>query len=225
MIKKASLAIGITFLFVALAFQASALAPSLNPTELQETSAVDKFMDKIEQTANESTSINEFFDKLQTLCNGPDFNRFPIVHEILSKLFCFIMSEQGSSMKDTTIGDLFNSMINRISPNQRPDYLIISYGVYKRHNPFKDNTVTRLKPGLSMWRYSTASILIKGRTLILERKPFGIHQKMIGPQIGLMQDFKGIYIDHESKLTDDSYVFFMGHAHRIRVFDLTPFSK
>jgi hypothetical protein len=48
---------------------------------------------------------------------------------------------------------------------------------------------------------------------------------MTGPQVGLMSGFKGIYIDHESKLTGDSYVFFIGHAHRIRVFDLTPFSK
>jgi hypothetical protein len=92
-------------------------------------------------------------------------------------------------------------------------------------NPFKENTVAHLKPGLSMWRYSAASILIKGRTLVLERKPFGIHQKIAGPQLGLMRGFKGIYIDHESKLTANSYIFFMGHAPRIRVFDLTPFSK
>jgi hypothetical protein len=223
--KKALLAIGIMFLFVALAFQASALSPSINSVEVQETTAVDNFMDKIEQTANESTSINEFFDKLLNLYNGPDFSKFPVVHEILSKLFCYLMSESGGSMKDTMIGNLLNRMVDRIPSNARPDYLVISYGVYKRHNPFKDNSVTRFKPGLSTWRYSATSILIKGRTLVLERKPFGIHQKMIGPQLGLMQGFKGIYIDHESKLTGDSYVFFMGHAHRIRVFDLTPFSK
>jgi hypothetical protein len=48
---------------------------------------------------------------------------------------------------------------------------------------------------------------------------------MIGPQLGLMKGFKGIYIDIESKLTGNAYVFFMGRVDRIRTFDLTPLSK
>jgi hypothetical protein len=76
-----------------------------------------------------------------------------------------------------------------------------------------------------MWRYSDTAKLLKGRTLILERQPFGIHQKMLGPQLGFMKGFKGIYIDIESKLTGNAYVFFLGRAHRIRAFDLTPLSK
>jgi hypothetical protein len=76
-----------------------------------------------------------------------------------------------------------------------------------------------------MWRYSDVSKLLKGRTLILERQPFGVHQKMVGPQIGIMKGFRGIYIDIESKLTGNSYVVFMGIVHRIRTFDLTPLSK
>ncbi len=76
-----------------------------------------------------------------------------------------------------------------------------------------------------MWRYSDASKLLKGRTLIIGRQPFEIHQKMSGPQLGFMKGFKGIYFDFESRLTGDSYVFIMGRAHRIRAFDLTPLSK
>ena len=225
MIKKATLAIGITFLFVALAFQASALTPPTDSIEAQEAALIEKFMDKVEQTAAESTSFTDFFEKLQSLCNGPNLGRFPILQEILDKLFYFINCDRGDFIKDTPIGDLLDRMMDRVPSCARPDYLVISYGVYHRLNPLKDNTIIRFKPGLSMWRYSDTSILIKGRTLVLERKPFGIHQKMTGPQLGLMKGFKGIYIDHESKLTGDSYVFFIGHAHRIRVFDLTPFSK
>jgi hypothetical protein len=121
--KKALPAIGIMILFVALAFQASALSPSINSIETQETTAINNFMDKIEQTANESASFNEFFDKLLTLCNGPDFSKFPVVHEILSKLFGYMMSQGGDSVKDTVIGNLINSIMDRIPSNARPDYL------------------------------------------------------------------------------------------------------
>ena len=223
--KKAPFAAGILFLFVALAFQASALTPSITCVETQEANAVDTFMNNIEKAASQSTSVNEFYDKVLSLSNGPDFHRFPILQEMLGKVLCFMTGMNQGLLKGTSLGDQLSDLMNRISPNARPDYLVISYGVYKRYNPFKENTVTHLKPGLSMWRYSTASDLIKGKTLVLERKPFGIHQRIVGPQIGLMRGFKGIYLDHESKLTGNSYIFFIGHAHRIRVFDITPFSQ
>jgi hypothetical protein len=222
--KKAPFAVGIMFLFVALAFQASALTPSTTCIEDQEANAVDTFMNNVEKAASESTNVNDFFDKVLTLSNNPDVHRFPILQEILGKLFCFMNGMDWGLLKGTSLGNRLSDLISRISPNARPDYIVISYGVYKRLNRFKENTLTRLKPGLSMWRYSDASIFVKGRTLVLERKPFGIHQRVVGPQIGLMRGFKGIYFDHESKLTANSYVFFIGHAHRIRVFDLTPFS-
>lgn len=222
--KKAPFAVGIMFLFVALAFQASALTPSATCIEDQEANAVDTFMNNVEKAASESTNVNDFFDKVLTLSNNPDVHRFPILQEILGKLFYFMNGMDWGLLKGTSLGNRLSDLISRISPNARPDYIVISYGVYKRLNRFKENTLTRLKPGLSMWRYSDASIFVKGRTLVLERKPFGIHQRVVGPQIGLMRGFKGIYFDHESKLTANSYVFFIGHAHRIRVFDLTPFS-
>jgi hypothetical protein len=222
--KKALFAVGIMFLFVALTFQASALTPSSTCIEDQEANAVDTFMNNIEKAAAESTNVNDFFDKVLVLSNGPDVHRFPILQEILGKLFCFMNGIDGGLLKGTSLGNRLSDLISRFSPNTRPAFLVISYGVYHRLNPFKQNTLTRLKPGLSTWRYSDASAFIKGKTLVLERKPFGIHQKVVGPQIGLMQGFKGIYFDHESKLTANSYVFFIGQAHRIRVFDLTPFS-
>jgi hypothetical protein len=225
MIKKAPFAVGIMFLFVALAFQASALTPSPNSIEAQEANAVDSLMNNIEKAASQSTSESQFFDKILSLSNGPDFHRFPILHEILGKVLGFMTGINHGFLKGTSLGNQLSNLIDRISPNARPDFLVISYGIYKRHNPFKQNTITHLKPGLSMWRYSAASVLIKGKTLVLERKPFGIHQRVVGPQIGLMRGFKGIYLDHESKLTGNSYVFFLGHAHKIRVFDITPFSK
>jgi len=225
MIKKAPFAVGIMFLFVALAFQATALTPSINCIEAQETNAVDTFMSNVEKAASQSTSENQFYEKVLSLSNGPDFHRFPILQEMLCKLLGFMTGMNQGFLKGTSLGDQLSALIDQISPNARPDFLVISYGVYKRHNPFKENTITRLKPGLSTWHYSTGTLLHRCRTLVLERKPFGIHQSIAGPQIGLMRGFKGIYLDHESKLTGDSYIFFIGHAHRIRVFDITPFSQ
>ncbi len=222
--KKTPFAVGIIFLFVALAFQASALTPSTTCTETQEANAVDTFMNNIEKAAAESTNVNQFFDRVLVLSKNPDVHRFPILQEIFGKLFCFLNGMDGRLLKGTSLGDRFADLMGSLSLGSRPDYIVISYGVYKRLNPFKSNTFVHLKPGLSMWRYADASIFMKGRTLVIERKPFGIHQRVAGPQIGLMRGFKGIYYDHESKLTANSYVFFIGHAHRIRVFDIAPFS-
>ncbi|HVQ00201.1 MAG TPA: hypothetical protein VMT57_01675 [Candidatus Thermoplasmatota archaeon] len=221
--KKATFAIGITVLFIALAFQAAALSPTPTCVETSEINAVDTFMDVVEQAASQSTSSHEFYNKLVNLCTEPQFQRFHIIQEILSKILGFMTLQDTCFLKGTPFGNFMDKVVDRLLPNERPDYLVISYGVYKRFNPLKQNTMTRLKPGLSMWRYSGDSLFMKGRTLVIERQPFGIHQRITGAQLGLMRGFKGIYFDHESKLTGNSYIFFIGHASRIRVFDLTPF--
>jgi len=144
-----------------------------------------------------------------------------VIREFIDKIRCFLERAQDFHIVGIDIQDL----LDKITSRNRPDYLVISYGAYHRLNPLKENTIARFKEGLSMWRYSDTSMLLKGRTLIIERQPFGIHQKMAGPQLGIMKGFKGIYLDVESKLTGNSYVFFMGRVQRIRAFDLTPLHK
>jgi hypothetical protein len=222
MIKKAFLPGSIMVLLIA-----GSLIPVIAQTtqttsiESQETTLLEKFMNDIEQIASESQNSHEFFEKIRDLCQSNDYSSYPMIHDFLQKILSFVVKNQEFSINDMNIQDILDGF----SIKTHPDYLVISYGAYNRLNPRKENSIDHFKERLSMWRYSDTSKLLKGRTLILERQPFGIHQKMIGPQLGFMKGFKGIYIDIESKLTGNSYVFFMGRAHRIRAFDLTPFSK
>ena len=220
--KKAFLAASIAVLFISITLlPVSAQKTSTQDIALQEATVVGKFMDEIERIASESQTSRDFAEKLQDLCLSNDYGKFTIVREFISKMIQFLIKERGVSIGGINIYDL----LGKFSSKFHPDYFVISYGAYNRLNPRKENSIDRFKEGLSMWRYSGTSKLLKGRTLILERQPFGIHQKMIGPQLGFMKGFKGIYLDIESKLTGDSYVVFMGFADRIQTFDLTPLSK
>jgi hypothetical protein len=222
MIKKAFLTGSIAFLFIALSFIPVIAQTIQTPTiEDQEAMLMEKFMNDVEQCASESHSSNEFMEKILTLCQNNDYSNFPVIREFIDKIRCFLERAQDFHIVGIDIQDL----LDKITSRNRPDYLVISYGAYHRLNPLKENTIARFKEGLSMWRYSDTSMLLKGRTLIIERQPFGIHQKMAGPQLGIMKGFKGIYLDVESKLTGNSYVFFMGRVQRIRAFDLTPLHK
>jgi hypothetical protein len=220
--KKTFLAASIALLFISTSLlPVTAQKTSTQNMEIQETAAVEKFMDEIEHIASESQTYRDFAEKLQNLCLSNDYGKFTIEREFISKMLQFLIKERNVSIGGINIYDLLENFSSKF----RPNYFVISYGAYNRLNPRKENSIERFKEGLSMWRYSDASKLLKGRTLILERQPFGIHQKMIGPQLGFMKGFKGIYLDIESKLTGDSYVVFMGFANRIQTFDLTPLSK
>jgi hypothetical protein len=182
---------------------------------------VEDFMNEIECIAAESQTFSEFAQQLQDLCLHQQYGKYPIVQQLVSKLLQSITQQKGIFSSGIGLLDLLGSLSQKL----RPNYFVISIGAYHRLNPRKENSINHFKEGLSMWRYSDTSKLLKGRTLILERKPFGVRQKMLGPQIGLMKGFKGIYLDVESKLTKNAYVFFFGSAQRIRAFDLTPLSK
>jgi hypothetical protein len=219
--KKILLAVGMTFLLLAVSLPVTALTTSTETVEVQETAAIEKLMDAIENAAYNSQSMSEFLEKLNDLCESPDYNKLPLLRDLLHKILCYLMNHQGFYVGGVDILDFFE----KLPIKDRPAYLVLSYGVYNRLNPRKDNAVKLVKERLSMWRYSDDSKILKGRTLILERQPFGIHQKITGSQLGLMKGFKGIYIDIESKLTGKAYVFFMGRVDHIRVFDLTPRNK
>jgi hypothetical protein len=222
MYKKTFLAGSMVFLFIGVALLPA--SAQMAPTEdivSQEATMVEKFMDDVERIATESQTFQDFAVKFKDLCVNTQYSRFTVVQDLITKLLQFLMEKSGSYTSGSSLLDL----LGKFSSSLRPDYFVISYGAYHRLSPRKENSIDRFKQGLSMWRYSDASKLLKGRTLILERHPFGIHQKMIGPQIGLMKGFKGIYLDIKSKLTGNAYVFFLGSVHRIRAFDLTPLSK
>lgn len=221
MIKKTLLAVGIVFLLVAVSLPVTALTASPENVKAQEMAAIEQFMDEVERAVANSHSFNEFLDKLKNITLNNDNNKYPVIRDFLHKIISYLIKHQALYIGGINV---FN-LLEKFSPKAHSDYFVLSYGVYHRLNPRKENSIDRFKAGLSMWRYSDVSKIIKGRTLVLELKPFGVHQRMVGPQLGLMKGFKGIYVDVESKLTGKAYVFFMGRADRIRAFDLTPRSK
>jgi hypothetical protein len=212
----------IVLLFLGVALTpASAQRMTVEELVLQEAIAVEKFMDEVESIAAESETFREFAQKFRDLCTKDNYDRFPVIKELITKIQQTLLKQADFSIAGIDLADL----LGKLSGKLRPDFFVISFGAYHRLNPRKENSIERFKQGLSMWRYSDASRLLKGRTLVLERQPFGIHQKMVGPQLGFMKGFKGIFIDIQSKLTGNSYVIFLGSVHRIRAFDLTPLSK
>jgi len=216
---KALLAIGITLAFVLASFPVTAQEDS-------EAQAVDHFMNELETMAVESTSYEEFIAKVSTLFDRFEFNSHPVVKDVLQKFINWLLTNNGAYVGGINLGDLFNKDRRpSINDKDRPAYLVISHGSYNRINPKKENTITMFKERLSLWHYGGKTKIFKGKTLIIERQPFSIKQKITGPQFGMMKGFKGFYIDYESKINGNSYVFFFGRADRIRAFDLTPFAS
>jgi len=222
MYKKIFLAGMITFLFIGVMVSpATAQMTQTDNISYQETRTIESFMEDVESIAAKSQTFSEFIQEIQNLCLSNEYIKYPVVQNLIARMLQFLTKERALVASGLNLADLLGVFSSKLSSN----YFVISYGAYHRLNPRKENSINRFKERLSMWRYSDTAKLLKGRTLILERQPFGIHQKMIGPQLGFMKGFKGIYIDIESKLTGNAYVFFLGRAHRIRAFDLTPLSK
>lgn len=222
MYKKIFLAGMITFLFIGVMVSpATAQMTQTDNTSYQETRTIESFMEDVESIAAKSQTFSEFIQEIQNLCLSNEYIKYPVVQNLIARMLQFLTKERALAASGLNLADLLGTFSSKLSSN----YFVISYGAYHRLNPRKENSINRFKERLSMWRYSDTAKLLKGRTLILERQPFGIHQKMLGPQLGFMKGFKGIYIDIESKLTGNAYVFFLGRAHRIRAFDLTPLSK
>ncbi len=221
MVKKILLAGIITVLFAGLIISPATAQLTQEEVSLKETRTIERFMDDVEIIAADSQSFSEFIEKLQTLCLTNDYIQYPVVQNLVVRMLEFLTKERALSGTGLNLLEFLGDLSSNLGGN----YFVLSYGAYHRLNPRKENSINRFKERLSMWRYSDTAKLIKGRTLTFERKPFGLHQKMVGPQIGFMKGFKGIFIDIESKLTGNAYVFFIGKARRIHAFDLTPLSK
>ncbi len=222
MYKKTILATTMIFLLMGVALlPVSAQTTSSEELACQETTTIETFMQDVERIAFESNTFSEFVQKLRDLVFEKDYSKYAVINEMFSKILQYLQKTQAFSIAGINILDLLGKSSSRLSSN----FFVISYGAYHRLNPRKENSIDLFKEGFSMWRYSDTARLLKGKTLILERHPFGVHQRMTGPQLGIMRGFRGIFLDIESKLTGNSYVLFIGGARRIRAFDLTPLSK
>ena len=218
--------IGVTYLFLALSLTSVTGNSIINKTRLceLEINAMDTLFDEIEKAAYTSNNYQEFLEIVRNLYKSLELEKFPILRYILNKIMFWVTSLQGYGL-----GQNINNILNKFRIGGLRDYLknnfVFSYGTYKRWNPRKEDELKLFRQGFEFWRYSGKSILLKSRTLIIERQPFGIKQRVIGSQIGYVMGFRGLYIDRESKLTGNSYMIFIGGANRAKAYDITPFSQ
>lgn len=223
MIKnKAIFAIGATFLFLAVAMIPASASVTQNKLCDQEyksvTTALNNLMDKIEK----AESDKEILKLIKGCCSNELFATTPILRDILMKIIDWIFSRRSLFSSGGIIGNIFNK--GRFDDRSKEKF-VISFGSYQKGIfSKKDEKLTLFKQGFASWRYSGKAKLSQGRTIIAERKPFGIQQRIRGSQIGIILGFSGLFIDVESKLTGNSYVFIMGNARRAKAFDLSPFS-
>ncbi len=217
---KSILAVGIVFLLLAGSLPVlAAPTPSLSD---QEASAAQVLFDRIDQAAASSHSIQEFMGKLREICKSTLLDRFPDLKALFDRIRTFANRNPRFYLFGIPLGSNLGSNLGSALGSRATSHFVLSYGVYHRYNPLRQNSFTFMKDRLSGWHYRSTN-LFKGRTLILNRHPFGIGKRVIGPQVGLLRGFRGIYIDHESKLTGNSYLFFIGNADHVRAFSLTPF--
>jgi len=223
--KKRIISIGVIYLFLTLSIASVSANSITNKTRIceLELNTLDKLFDEIELAANHASTYQEFLEIVRNLDQKLKLEKFPILKYILNKILTWVTSFGGLNL-----GKNIDDFLGKLRIGQFRDMLknnfIFSYGTYKRFNPRKDDEVKLFKQGFEFWRYSGKSMLLKSRTLIITRHPFGIKQRVVGSQMGYMMGFRGFYIDRESKLTGNCYKIFIGGANRIKTFDTTPFS-
>ena len=220
--NKVIFALGATFLFLAVAMiPASASFTSKNSLCNQEENVVTTALNELMDRIKDATSFKDVFDIIRDFCENKVFGNFPIIKDILLKILRWVISKRSLYFGGYELGRIFNK---GLSGDRSSEKFIISFGSYNKLLPNKkDEKITLFKQGFAFWRYSGKARLSNGRTMIIER-PFNIKQRLSGAQFGFMTGFKGLYLDVESKLTGNSYVFMMGNARRARAFSLSPFS-
>jgi hypothetical protein len=224
--KKTILAIGVISLLVLLSFGSVTAHNNSVKCDLcnKESNAINMLFDEIELAAGTAHNYGEFLNLLRNILKNKGLESFPILKYIINKISSWVASQKNLPQRNNIIDTLFSKIDVIIPKESSKKYFVFSCGSYNRWNPRKDNEISLLKPGFEFWRYSGKSKLFKGRTIIVEKHPFGIKQRVMGSQIGLMMGFKGVYLDWESKLTGNAYTLFIGRSNRIRAFDTTPFS-
>lgn len=224
--KKTVLTLGVASLLLVLSFSTVSANNTSEKCELynEEFNAINTLFDEIELAASTAPNYFEFLNLLRNLFKNRGLEAFPILNYIMDKILSWITSQKKTSKDGMNIKNLFDKLNIRFPKKNSKEYLVFSCGAYNRWNPRKENEISLLKPGFKVWRYSGKSKFFQGRTLIIERHPFGIKQRVIGSQIGLMIGFRGFYLDWESKLTGNAYNFFIGRVNRIIALDTSPFS-
>jgi hypothetical protein len=114
----------------------------------------------------------------------------------------------------------FNYKINQLRP-LRKNVFIMSWGFTNKFLSLGKNKFNLIRPS-TLWFYSGRSnLVLNSRTIIIDPYPFGI-KMLTGRQVGLMSDFKGLYIHRSGSLADKAITMFFGFTSTVRGFDLSP---
>jgi hypothetical protein len=172
----------------------------------KDITTMEKFLPALLEKMSTATSYSGLIDTIQSFMaeNG----RHPVLILVLSLLIKSID---------------FNYKINQLRPI-RKNVFIISWGFTSKILSLGKNKINLVRP-MTGWYYSGRSnVVLNSRTIILDPYPFGI-KMLTGRQIGLMTDFKGLYIHRSGSIADKAITFFFGFASIVRGFDLSPMNK
>ncbi len=231
---KACLAIGVAILFLTLASINPASAKQsmfkYSTTDLEEVAVFSVLSELSEKIENEAQNFEDIVDIIEEFCQNKMTDRFPIISTILKKILSFVLDRGDWYIggRNVDLGGVFTGELLEKFKRSNPTKFIISFGTYNclkirdKENEFKFS-----KP-FAFWRYSTRNAkIIRGKTTIISRTYEPTHpldfNKKIGPQLGFMRNFRGLYLDIQSKLTGNYYTIILGRAQGARVLGLPQF--
>lgn len=214
---KAICAIGIILLFLGVTFNPvtaqTAIQDQLEVNTVgskksmklseKEITSMEKFLPSLIDKMATATSYSSLINILESFIaeNG----RHPVLVALLSLLIKAID---------------FNFKINQLRP-LRKNVFILSWGFTHKILSLGKNKINIARP-FTLWYYSGKSnFVLNSRTIILDPYPFGI-KMYTGRQIGLMRDFKGLYIHRSGSIADKAITFFFGYSSIVRGLDLSP---
>jgi hypothetical protein len=218
---KGILTIGVILLFLGVTF---------NPA-LAQTTVQDKIQEKIEATnigsiqqlqltKDEVASMQKFLPELLAKISTAT-SRANLVDIVQS-----FIQENGRHPVLVFLLNLvikgidFNYKLNQLRP-LRKNVLIMSWGFTNKFLSLGKNKFNIVRP-FTLWLYSGKSnFILNSRTIIIDPYPFGI-KMLTGRQIGMMSDFKGLYIHRSGSITDKAITMFFGFTSVVRGFDLSP---
>ena len=127
--NKALLAIGVTFLFVALSMTPVSANASIKKNRLceLESNAVDRLFDEIELAAYTANNFQEFLEIVRNLYKNIEFESFPILRFLLNKILSWVTAQKGLFIGGKNISVFFDRLkIGRFRDFLK-DYFVVSY--------------------------------------------------------------------------------------------------
>ncbi|MFA5101926.1 MAG: hypothetical protein WC525_02115 [Candidatus Thermoplasmatota archaeon] len=217
---KGMLAIGVIVLFLGIACNPATAQTTLrDDVEVATIGKISQLRLVKEEIASMETFLPALLDKMSTATSYA--NLIDIVQSFIAEngrhpVLVFLLSLFIKGID-------FNYKINQLRP-LRKNVLILSWGFTHKFLSMGKNRFNLIRP-CTLWFYSGRSnLILNSRTIILDPYPFGI-KMFTGRQIGLMSDFKGIYIRRSGPIADKAITMFIGFSSVVRGLDLSPMNK